>query len=346
MNSTSIKFHVPGKLALSGEWGILIPGNTCITLSTHGIDVHIEQSQKTLISSPTYGLNQVPYNLLVQQHQPENTLLINAIKTALQLAHDHEKQILNFNLSLENKPQTYIQTNGVIKKLGIGSSACVTVGVIKAITLLHGIDLDTSTLFKLAAKTHYTSQQKLGSCFDIAAAAAGQPIIYQSFSANGAINQNNWDLLKIKPIIIPKEWIFAIGYSGRSANTVDLIKNFNTARSKYSVKIKRILKQINTITHNLTQAIESHNLQAGMTLINENGQLLRELSGYCNNQLETPALTKMIQLANAQGAVAKFSGAGGGDCVIALCKDDKTKQEVCKAWNTAGFLSINNLLMI
>lgn len=346
MNSISIKFHVPGKLALSGEWGILIAGNTCITLSTHGIDVHIEQSQKTVISSPTYGLNQVPYNLLVQQHQPENTLLINAIETALQLAHDHEKQILNFNLSLENKPQTYIQTNRIIKKLGIGSSACVIVGVIKAITLLHGIKLDTTTLFKLAAKTHYTSQQKLGSCFDIAAAASGQPIIYQSFNTDNAINQNDWGLLKINPITIPKKWIFAVGYSGTSANTVDLIKIFNTAQNKKFLNLESILKQINTITHNLTQEIESHNLQAGMTLINENRQLLRELSGYCDNQLETPAITKMIQLANAQGAAAKFSGAGGGDCVIALCPDEKTKQKVYLAWNSAGFISIANLLMI
>ncbi len=74
-------------------------------------------------------------------------------------------------------------------------------------------------------------------------------------------------------------------------------------------------------------------------------ELLHQLSALCNNALETPPLTEMIKIATACGAAAKFSGAGGGDCVIALCADEKTKQKVYDAWSATGFLSVDKLLL-
>lgn len=342
MSPTPIAFHVPGKLVLGGEWGILKPGNSCITLPTRGINVSIAPAAITTISSATYNLTHEPYHTLAKN--TKLTLLQKAIEAGLSAVTAHGYQQINFHLALENDPLTYVLAHDQLNKLGIGSSACVTVGAIKAITQFHGIYLETEALFKLAVKAHYTAQNKLGSGFDIAAAAAGYPIIYQSFNQSLAIDSDDWESLTIKSIAMPEQWHFAVGFCGISASTSKLIKIFNDTRENNAAKIEPTLEHINILVHKLEQAILANNIQSGMALINDNRKRLLELSIICDSLLETPTLSLMIDLANAQGAAAKFSGAGGGDCVIALCPDKITKQKVYAAWESAGFSAADALL--
>lgn len=52
--------------------------------------------------------------------------------------------------------------------------------------------------------------------------------------------------------------------------------------------------------------------------------------------IETPQLSQLCDLAQTYGAVAKSSGAGGGDCGICLVDSKEQKVAIEKAWQQAG----------
>jgi len=76
-------------------------------------------------------------------------------------------------------------------------------------------------------------------------------------------------------------------------------------------------------------------------LLKENRVLLKQFSDWSNNDLETAELKKLSNLADEAGAVGKFSGAGGGDCGIAISFDPKIKTAVETSWKEKGIYLID-----
>ena len=70
--------------------------------------------------------------------------------------------------------------------------------------------------------------------------------------------------------------------------------------------------------------------------IEENRRLLSDLSRTSGITIETPQLRRLAEIAQEHGAVAKSSGAGGGDCGIALCPPETDTAAMCAAWEKAG----------
>ena len=60
-----------------------------------------------------------------------------------------------------------------------------------------------------------------------------------------------------------------------------------------------------------------------------------------NLVIETPALVKLCQLAEEEGAVAKSSGAGGGDCGIAFASQAQQAEKIHHKWRSAGDFTLN-----
>ena len=56
--------------------------------------------------------------------------------------------------------------------------------------------------------------------------------------------------------------------------------------------------------------------------------------------LVTPALATLVRAAQRVGAAAKPSGAGGGDCSIALATSAAQAAAVRAAWQDAGILPL------
>lgn len=75
----------------------------------------------------------------------------------------------------------------------------------------------------------------------------------------------------------------------------------------------------------------------------QNRELLQKLSALTGTLIETPKLTRFIEDANFAGIPAKTSGAGGGDCAIALTTIyEKNRIESMKsAWENHGIMPLN-----
>jgi len=64
-----------------------------------------------------------------------------------------------------------------------------------------------------------------------------------------------------------------------------------------------------------------------ITALNENGTLLHEMAQKAGISYLTPTLKAIVTLAQSLGGGAKPSGAGGGDCALALFHDASQERE-------------------
>lgn len=195
-------------------------------------------------------------------------------------------------------------TSEFSSQFGFGSSSASTVCVLKALSELTKTNLDNKSLFDLAYKTVLDIQGK-GSGFDVAAAIYGGTLY---FMAGGkVIEPLNLDSL---PLIV--------GYSGEKADSVTLMNQVAEKARKYPKVIENIYDSIGKLTEQAKAALLSKDLQGLGELMNFDQGLLAALG------VSTRKLADMIYSAREAGAYgAKLSGAGGGDCMIALSPEDK-----------------------
>ena len=64
--------------------------------------------------------------------------------------------------------------------------------------------------------------------------------------------------------------------------------------------------------------------------------LLGALAAFVGSALKIVPYIGLVEIARDHGAAAKSSGAGGGDCGIALCPPDKDIAAMSSAWRAAS----------
>ncbi|MBI5620198.1 mevalonate kinase [Candidatus Gottesmanbacteria bacterium] len=201
-------------------------------------------------------------------------------------------------------------------KFGFGSSAAVTVATLKALALLFQKEVSPRDLFDLSYKT-VLSVQGMGSGFDVAAAIYGGTMY---FVTGGKV---------IEPLAIT-ELPLTVGYTGVKADTTTLIKQVAEKKEKNSEKVERIFQAIGTLVDEVKIRMLEGDWERVGKLMDFNQEYLRDL-GVSSEKLEA-----MISAAKKAGAWgAKLSGAGGGDCMIALGSSDK-QEAIRKAIQGAG----------
>ncbi len=201
-------------------------------------------------------------------------------------------------------------------RVGLGSSSAVTVATFLALSYLFGQNLSRRTIFDLSYQVTLAIQ-KVGSGFDIAAATYGGILYYVT---GGQV---------IKPLKAELPSLI-IGYSGIKADTPSLIKKVQADYQKNPQKVKKIFQDISCLVDLGKEMLLKKNYPRFGWLMNQNHLLLQKLG------VSSPKLDFLVKTALQSGAYgAKLSGAGGGDCMIALCPQAKS-QAVAEAIQKAG----------
>jgi len=197
-------------------------------------------------------------------------------------------------------------------KYGFGSSSAVTVASLKYLKP----NASDKEVFDAAYKI-ILDIQGTGSGFDVAAAVYGGTLYYVKNKV-------------IEPLAI-KDMPLVVGYTGVKVNTPTLVADVAAKRAKESGKVERILVAIAKIVEEAKDKMIEGDWQRVGRLMDFNQEYLRDL-GVSSEKLET-----MISAAKSAGAWgAKLSGAGGGDCMIAL-----GPPEIKKAIQQAGGEVVN-----
>jgi mevalonate kinase len=187
-------------------------------------------------------------------------------------------------------------------EFGFGSSSAVTAAVLKALSDLFEIGVTNRELFELSYKT-VLDVQGLGSGFDLAAAIWGGTLYFKSGGS------------EITPLKVD-ELPLIVGYTGIKADTPTLVRHVADFHLRYGNLANRIFDAMSDIVEQAKDALVDFNLENLGYLMNINQGLLDSLGV---NNLE---LSRLVYGARQAGAIgAKLSGAGGGDCMIALSLD-------------------------
>jgi len=199
---------------------------------------------------------------------------------------------------------------------GFGSSSASTVCVLKGLSELVNIKLSNKELFDLAFKTVLDIQGK-GSGFDVAAAIYGGTLY---FVTGGKV---------IEPIQLD-DIPLVVGYTGIKADTVTLIKTVAEKASRHKDLVETIYTQMGKMVDSSHEAMKVKDWELVGELMNFDQGMLEALG------VSSGKLAGMIYAARGAGAWgAKLSGAGIGDCMIALVSPEK-RQTVTEAITKAG----------
>lgn len=207
--------------------------------------------------------------------------------------------------------------SGFSGKYGFGSSAAVTIGVLTAIAALFEKAPTHDELFRVG-RAVVTKAQGMGSGFDIASAVWGGTLWY---AQKGEVIEDLPDF---------RECAFIVGYSGVKADTKTLIAEVAAKHARETEKVDRICAAIGDLVHQAKDAFIAGDWMRLGTFMNFNQEYLRDLG------VSTESLEALIAAAKKAGAWgAKLSGAGGGDCMIAISPRD-SKEAIQKAIKSAG----------
>jgi len=287
-----IKVSAPGKLMLFGEHAV-VHGRPCIVTAVDTrMTVFLEkrEDRKIVINSPDLNLKNylVSIGNLDKSCKKEIGFVLTAVKNFF------KKYQIKSGLEIKTKSEFSM-------KFGLGSSSAATVATIKALSELFKIKMAKKELFDLSFET-ILEVQGVGSGFDVASAVYGGTLY---FVRGGKV------IKKIKVKNIP----LIVGYSGIKADTPTLVKMVNRKLKKNPPKINKIFDEIEKTVNLAKIEMENQNWQRVGGSMNQNQDLLRKL-GVSSRKLEN-----LIKAALNSGAYgAKLSGAGGGDCMIAIVK--------------------------
>jgi len=338
-----------GRVIISGEWAVLDPRNFAILMPVKKrVFVRVKKSpnEKIFIFLKDFNLKKGAIFFKKKLKFLEN--LKRKEKEILRYPKKSIEMALNF---LGKFCPFQLEVWGEIKeKVGFGFSGACSVAIISALLKFHQKKIKKEELFKLAFLAHFLAQNKRGSGTEIATAVYNSPLIYrkpdtewlkEKLKSQREIKNivfEEWKNLKIEKIHFLRGLYILAGWTGKPAFTFKLIKKFQDWRKKNPKEAQKIILKIGKITKKIIKAWKLKNKKKILELIKKNREYLRELGEKSSLKIETEKLKKMIDIAQNLGAGAKISGAGGGDCVIALVFDKKIALKIKKEWEKIGKL--------
>lgn len=303
-----ITVSAPGKLMLLGEHAVVYNRPCIVTAVGQRMFVTVERTKDGLFELNAPDVDVKKYKKPMQE-LGQGEIAKGARFVEIAVKNFKDKYYFTGGLKIKTKSQFSSQ-------FGFGSSSASTVCVIKGLSILFGKKLSDQQIFNLAYKTILNIQGK-GSGFDVAAAVFGGTLY---FWTGGKF---------IKPLNI-KELPLVVGYSGVKADTVTLINEVKERANKYPQVIDGIYDQIHALVEEGRRSVLKGDWESLGELMSFNQGYLVSLG------VSTKKLADMIYAAKENGAYgAKLSGAGGGDCIVALVSPSK-KPAVVKAINKVG----------
>jgi len=303
-----ITVSAPGKLMLLGEHAVVYNRPCLVTAVDQRMMATLE-----LLDSLDFEL------------EAEDVKVIGYKKRLYELGvGDIPKGAKFVEIALKNISEKYPLKSGIkittksefSSQFGFGSSSASTVCVVKAMSETLNLNLSNKEIFDFSFKTVLDIQGK-GSGFDVAAAVYGGTLY---FVTGGKI---------IEPLNI-KSLPLIVGYSGIKADTVTLINKVKESFVGRENRLEEIYNAMTMLVDEAKTAFLDEDLAKVGELMNKDQVLLKELG------VSIDKLDKMIDVSIRVGAYgAKLSGAGGGDCMIALSPENR-KQAVIDGINSVG----------
>ena len=313
-----------GKLYWAGEYAILEPGQLALIKA---IPIYMTAEIK---ASNDYRLYSDMFSYSVDLHPDSSYALIQeTVALVEEYLTAQGVELHPFSLEIRGK----MEREG--KKFGLGSSGSVVVLVIKAMLAFYERLADRELLFKLASAV-LLKRGDNGSMGDIACIVSEDLVLYQSFDREKVAD---WLEKEDLQAVLARDWGFSIR-SVEPALKFAFLVGWTKEVAVSSHMVKQIKDNMNAsflqaskkTVANLVKALEVGQEETIIDLLEQASQLLEGLS----SDIYTPSLRQLKNASQDLKAVAKSSGAGGGDCGIALSFDQDSTTLLKKRWADLG----------
>lgn len=347
-----IKVHVPGKLYISGEYAVLAPKQPAILVAVDQfLSLELSEAKEIELHSPDLGLEPLVITSgdvrasLIQDSPWKYVLNAIAVFSEWSAIGD-----VNYNYTYRTE---LIHKSGA--KLGLGSSGAVVVATLKGLSEANpDLILTQGQLFKLAAIA-LTRSGSSGSMGDIAASVYGGWVYYQALDREwlqrmladqisvSELLDMDWPWLEIQSLEVHESIDLRFVWTGRPASTDSLVQILQEhLHFDDGLIYEAFLIKAGRSVLALANALTSGEISQAQTELDNYYQLLVTLSETYQIPYLTDELERSIRISQDHGYASKPSGAGGGDCGIAIgsCNvQDGASLEA--SWQAAGLLPLN-----
>ena len=313
-----------GKLYWAGEYAILEPGQLALIKA---IPIYMKAE---IAFSENYRIYSDMFDFAVDlTPNPDYSLIQETIALVEDFLVYRGQALRPFFLEIRGK----MEREG--KKFGLGSSGSIVVLVIKALLALYDISVDQGLLFKLASAV-LLKRGDNGSMGDLACIVAEDLVLYQSFDRKkiaawleeenlATVLERDWgfSISQVKPGL---ECDFLVGWTKEVAVSSDMVQQI-----KQNID-QNFLSSSKATVSALVEALELGHAEKIIEQLETASQLLEGLSP----DIYTPSLRQLKEASQDLQAVAKSSGAGGGDCGIALSFDEHSTETLKNRWADLG----------
>ena len=291
----------PGKLMLFGEHAVVYGRHCIVTAVDKRLIANLQRSTDISINSLDYKIRNHVINKIEKLPKP-----LKFVGSSIKYFYNRYRI----------KNGVSVSTGGNLSSsYGLGSSSAIIVCIVKGLAKLFRIPLPRKSLFKICYTINKIVQGS-GSGFDVASAIYGKTLNYV---AGGKVMEK----VKVKEIPL------VIGYTGIKAHTPTIVKQVAEKYKTNPGYHDDIFDRIDKIALKAKEEMEDKKWKKVGTLMDKNQELLRKL-GVSSFRLE-----EMVNAAKDAGAYgAKLSGAGVGDCMIAI--PDGSREDVEEAIRDAG----------
>lgn len=324
--ATLQRVSASGKVILAGEYAVL-EGAPCLVMATdRRLVMDFIPAEPGQLVIDTAGLSEVRTTLAWQagEWRELNVSPHGRFDLVVRLFNFLSK-VDAFQASLLRGWHFIIDSRALFDadyKLGLGSSAALTVSLISGLwRLLGGTTAGYEQQWQQCFLAHNYAQQKSGSGADIAGALCGGVLCFtnerfknECFTNGCSLAQNR--SVRLQSWSVPDELHMAFYWSGKSAHTPTLLKRLDRWRAHHEHDYRKLQAQMNEVMQHLR---EQRNAHAVITTMKHFTQLLHHLDAHASVGIFEGCHAPLWQASRAkEELVYKTCGAGGGDLGLAL----------------------------
>ncbi len=344
---TPIVVSAPAKLVLTGEYAVLEPDRLAVVAAVdRATEAKVEPDPIGRLTAPALDLDAAPAAYAdgrwsLREAHPQAGFVSEALSVTLRYLEEGGTELAPFHMTLSPA----LAEGGI--KVGLGGSAATTVAAVAAVLAAFGAAIDPGVVYRLGAIAHLQAQGS-GSGIDVAASAYGGLLAFSSHHPEWLkarleavrsvreLVEGPWPHLRIERLPWPSNWELMVGWTGKSASTPAYLQRVAGLKEAGDPRYPEFVEAMQASSRLLMRGLEACDAGLCLQAMEQGREAMLDLGQALGVSLETPMLTRLAEAAAGCQTAGKPSGAGGGDCGIALAFDPTQAACLREAWQTRG----------